>query len=391
MKSVKIGSFIKIYKGKKVSFVYDYPKIGSNRYIQIEDLRNNNNLKYTDSSEGVFVDTNDVIIAWDGANAGTIGYSLSGIIGSTLAKLKILEKNVYPPFLGIFLNSKSRYIRDRCTGETILHIRKKILADIQFPILPYEYQKHIVKILDSVDAIRQKRKQAITLLDDYIQSVFLTMFGDPVTNPKGWDVKTIEQFVKKEKYSIKRGPFGGSLKKEIFVNKGYLVYEQYHALNNDFEMERYFIDEVKFDELKAFEVKAGDIIISCSGLYLGKLAIIPKNCKKGIINQALLKITLEQSKMNNIFFVYVFSNKNFRNKFFGNKIGNGMPNFPSINEFKKFNFIYPPIDLQNEFASRVEKMESLKQRMLIQSADLDIEFQALRQKAFKGEFLSISK
>jgi len=261
----------------------------------------------------------------------------------------------------------------------------KVLKKAKFLVPPLEDQKRIVKILETADALRQKRKLAITLLDDYIKSVFLDLFGDPISNPKGWETRTIEYLVKKEKHSIKRGPFGGSLKKEIFVDQGYLVYEQFHALNNDFSMARYFINEEKFQELKAFEVKADDIIISCSGVYLGKLAIVPKNCKKGIINQALLKLTLDQSRMNNIFFVSVFSNKNFSNKYFGNKIGSGIPNFPPISEFKKFKFIFPPLDLQDIYADIVQKTESLKQSMLIQSAELDTQFQSLLQSSFRGE------
>ena len=135
----------------------------------------------------------------------------------------------------------------------------------------------------------------------------------------------------------------------------------------------------------AFEVKEHDIIISCSGVYLGKLAIVPKNCRKGIINQALLKISLDAAKMNNVLFTYIFSNKNFKNKFFGNNIGSGVPNFPAMSEFKKFIFIHPPLKLQNKFADIVEKTESIKQKMLIQSQELETSFQALMQKAFKGE------
>ena len=200
----------------------------------------------------------------------------------------------------------------------------------------------------------------------------------------GWETKTIEQLVKNERYSIKRGPFGGSLKKEVFVEDGYLVYEQFHALNNDFTMARYFINEEKFNELKAFEVKAGDIIISCSGVYLGKLAIVPEGSRKGIINQALLKISLDNTKMNSQLFLYIFSNKNFKNKFFGSNIGSGIPNFPAMPEFKKFSFIYPPIELQNRFALVVEKTKALKQKMLTQSYKLETQFQSLSQRSFSN-------
>lgn len=288
-------------------------------------------------------------------------------------------------FIYYYLFGNIEILENGFKGAGLKHISKGYINNIDIPELSFEDQKRIVKILDKADNLKQKRKEVIKSLDDYLKSVFLDMFGDPVKNEKKWELKTIGQLVKENKHSIKRGPFGGALKKEIFVDDGYLVYEQFHALNNDFTMERYFVDEKKFQELKAFEVEANDIIISCSGIYLGKLAIVPENYKKGIINQALLKITLDNLKMTNLLFINIFTNTNFKNKFFGNKIGSGIPNFPPMQQFKKFTFICPPIELQNKFTGIVKKLEEIKQKMLIQSTELENEFQSLTQKAFKGE------
>ena len=87
-----------------------------------------------------------------------------------------------------------------------------------------------------------------------------------------------------------RGPFGGSLKKSIFKSEGFAVYEQQHAINNQFNSIRYFIDENKFSEMQRFELCPGDLIMSCSGT-MGKVAIVPETIQRGIINQALLKLT----------------------------------------------------------------------------------------------------
>ena len=335
-------------------------------------------------------------------NAGDILISLTGNIGRVakiskndlpavlnqrVGKLIIESKQLLPDYLYHILKSKavtSRLI-EKGKGIAQKNIGSSDIEDVEIPLPPLEDQQRIVRILDKADSLRQKRKQAIELLDDYLKSVFMEMYGDPVKNPKGWDLKTIEHLTMKDKYSLKRGPFGGSLKKECFVESGYLVYEQFHALNNDFTMERYYIDEAKFQELKAFEVKAGDIIISCSGVYLGKLAIVPKNCRKGVINQALMKISLDQTKMNNLLFLYIFTNRSFKKKFFGNKIGSAMPNFPPMTKFKKFEFICPPPSVQNHFATIVDKVGVLKQKMLTQSKELETQFQALLQKAFKEE------
>jgi type I restriction enzyme S subunit len=260
----------------------------------------------------------------------------------------------------------------------------KLLKEKTFQKPPLIKQKQIAKTLDKAKELIELRKESINKLDELSKSIFIDMFGDPVSNPMEWDTSTIEEIVKDEKYAIKRGPFGGSLKKDSFVPEGYLVYEQFHALNNDFSMQRYFINEKKFDELKAFEVKAGDIIISCSGVYLGKLAIVPNNSKKGIINQALLKISLDENKMKKLLFLYIFRNNNFKSRYFGSNIGSGVPNFPSMFEFKKFSFITPPIEIQKVFISRIKKIEQQKTLYQEELKKLQENFDSLLAQSFKA-------
>jgi len=101
----------------------------------------------------------------------------------------------------------------------------------------------------------------------------------------GWPIKTLGDVC-----GFVRGPFGGSLKKSIFVRDGFAVYEQQHAIYNQFEEIRYFIDDAKFEEMRRFELLPNDLIMSCSGT-MGKVAIVPESIRRGIINQALLKLT----------------------------------------------------------------------------------------------------
>ncbi|MDQ8940660.1 restriction endonuclease subunit S [Acinetobacter baumannii] len=212
-------------------------------------------------------------------------------------------------------------------GKTL---NKAKLSEVKIPLPPLAEQRRIASILDQADELRQKRQQVIEKLDQLLQATFIDMFGDPVSNPKGWDKLTIEKMLNNEKYSLKRGPFGGALKKEIFVESGYLVYEQYHALNNDFSFQRYFIDEDKYKELKAFDVKPKDIIVSCSGVNLGKLAEVPEGSPAGIINQALLKISLNQSIILNDVFIDIFMHPSFKKAFYGDFRGAAIPNFPPM-------------------------------------------------------------
>lgn len=278
----------------------------------------------------------------------------------------VCSEKLFNKYLFWFLKGKTEFLNSLGRGATFKEVSKTIVEKIIIPLPPFETQKQIAKTLDTAADLLAMRKQQLAELDNLIKATFYDMFGDPVRNEKGWTLKKLPQLVAKSKNSLKRGPFGGALKKEIFVNEGYLVYEQNHALNNDYSFKRYFIDQKTFNELKDFEVKAGDILISCSGVYLGKLSIVPKDALSGIINQALLKVTLNNNEMNQVFFVYVFSNPTFKNKYITSNRGSGIPNLPPMPVMKNIDFITPPIFLQNQFAEIVAKIE--EQKALVQKA-----------------------
>ncbi|WP_423925775.1 restriction endonuclease subunit S [Candidatus Palauibacter sp.] len=120
---------------------------------------------------------------------------------------------------------------------------------LQVPLPPLDEQKRIAGILDAADALRAKRREALAELDALLQSIFLDMFGDPVTNPKGWESAHLPDLVSKRKHALKRGPFGGALKKKIFVPEGFKVYEQKNVIYDDFDIGSYFIKKSDYERL----------------------------------------------------------------------------------------------------------------------------------------------
>ena len=167
MKFEKLGNIVDIQKGKKPSFVVT-PDENSVRVLQIDDLRNDSNPKYTNEKSGVYAKDDDVLIAWDGANAGTIGFGKSGYIGSTIALLRKKQPGLYSTaFLGIFLQSQYQYLRSKTTGATIPHISRKALDDLQVPVISINDQLQIAHILSKVENLISQRKESIRLLDEF--------------------------------------------------------------------------------------------------------------------------------------------------------------------------------------------------------------------------------
>jgi len=154
-----------------------------------------------------------------------------------------------------------------------------------------------------------------------------------------------------------RGPFGGSLKKEIFVKDGYLVYEQYHAINNDFDFARYFIDSKKYKEMERFKVKAGDLLISCSGT-MGKIAVVPDNFREGIINQALLKLSASDL-INTKYLKSLLESEPIQKKYFRDQSGVAIQNVVSVKILKTIDIPLPPLDVQKEIVGEIEGYQKI--------------------------------
>ena len=131
-----------------------------------------------------------------------------------------------------------------------------------------------------------------------------------------------------------------------------------------------------------FKVSPGDLIISCSGVTLGRIAEIPVYAKAGIINQALLKVSLDQSIMLNTFFVHQFRSERIQDILFGFCRGSGIPNFPSMSEVKSVKFICPPIALQEQFAAFVEQTDKSKLAIQQSLEKLETLKKALMQQYF---------
>ena len=173
-----------------------------------------------------------------------------------------------------------------------------------------------------------------------------------LTAKKSVEIETKWSLVKLNDIAeLRRGPFGGSLKKEIFVKTGYKIYEQQHAIKNNFFIGEYYITEEKYNEMKAFELLPNDLIMSCSGT-IGKLAIFPETAPKGIINQALLRLRPINGYMEVTFLKLIL--EYFNNIFYENSHGTGLKNVASVEVLKQIKIPFPPKDIQQKIVAECE-------------------------------------
>jgi len=270
------------------------------------------------------------------------------------------------------------------TGAAQPQITRTNLAplEITYPIA-IEEQQRIVGILDeafegiaTAKANAEKNLQnARALFESHLQSVF-------IKRGKGWVETALGDLC-----GFVRGPFGGSLKKSIFVSDGYAVYEQQHAIYNQFDDVRYFIDELKFKEMKRFELLPNELIMSCSGT-MGRVAIVPEGIKQGIINQALLKLT-PTAKISGPFLKSWMESEAFQDALKEYSGGAAIQNVASVKILKEIRVPLPSIKEQDSIVEKfdalreeTQRLESIYKQKL---AELEALKKSLLNQAFSGD------
>jgi type I restriction enzyme, S subunit len=326
--------------------------------------------------------TNDILISVRAPVGPTNLCDTLACIGRGLSAIRS-NKLIYYKYLFFYLRSIEKMLSDQGRGSTFSAITQLELKQIIIPIPPIQIQKQIAEILEKADQAKQKRQDTNKLTTQFLQSAFIEMFGDPVNNPKGWYNELISEIVSKDKNSIKAGPFGSSLKKEIYVESGYKIYGQEQVIKDDMSYGDYYITEEKYNELKNYSVNKDDVLISLVGTY-GKMVIVPEIFHPGIINPRLMKITFDQSKIIPLFFKFIFQNKSFQ-KLMKNYSHGGTMDILNIGILKGLKLILPPISLQQKFAELVQKVENMKEKQKKSEQELDNLFNCLMQKAFKGD------
>lgn len=367
MNKIKLGDICSIKKGKKVEQTEQ--SNNSIRYIQIEDLRNNDYIKFCEKKENyVIANPSDIIIAWDGANAGTIGFGLNGAIGSTLAILELNRDDLDTGFIGLLLRGMFTYLRSNCTGATIPHINRRSLEEIRIPLLPLETQKQIAKNLNTVSELLSMRKQQLTELDNLIKSVFYDMFGDPVLNTKGWKIEKVIDICGcmvpgRDKPKSFSGEIPWITIDDLIVNG--ITYKSKSSLG---------LTKYEIDEVKRKRVPTGSVLMSC----VGNLGICSLAGKPLVINQQLHSFQCG-GKVNNFYLMhYLGQRKGFMNK----NASNTTVLYMNKSKCNSIPVMLPPIDLQNQFASIVTKAEAQKSLVKKSIEETQLLFDSLMSQYF---------
>jgi type I restriction enzyme S subunit len=325
---------------------------------------------------------NDVLICVVGATSGKINKGEDCAIGRSVAAIRAKQDMLDINYLYFFLKSFSSRLLEMSQGAAQTVITKDMLYFLQIPLPSLPQQQKIANILDAADALRQNDKALIAKYDELTQALFLDMFGDPVSNPKGWEILKLSQL---SDITSSRRIF-----KDEYVENGipfYRTKEIVELSKNKKISSELFISIERYNEIKSNNdiPIIGDILLSAVGT-IGVMWVVNNNdpfyfkdgnlvwlkmSKSKNINSKYLRMTLE----------YLIEHEK------GNLAQGAAYNALTIDKLKKFDVNIAPIQLQNQFAERVaviEEQKAIAQKSLEKSESL---FNSLLQKAFKGELV----
>lgn len=307
------------------------------------------------------------------------------LLNQRVGKLVIKDlSRVYFPYLKLALNdSKVRSIYKKFAGGGLqINLGKADLLSVEIPLPPLEEQKRIAAILDKADAIRRKRQQAIDLSDQFLRAVFLEMFGDPLTNPKGFHLVSIRDLISEAKYGTS-GKASETVGKYPILRMGNITYEG----GWDFSSLKYI--DLKDEEKSKYLVNKGDLLFNRTNSkeLVGKTAVYEEDSLMAIAGYL---IRVRANERGNNYYISGYLNSN-HGKLTLQSMCKSIVGMANINaqELQDIQILLPPIEIQENFAKVVveTKEKYLKQKQNLEK--LNNLFNSLTQCAFKGELTQV--
>ena len=362
-----------------------------------------------------YLKENDILMAVRSGSKRLVGKSAvvthdfaNYSFGAFMSKIRVIQANSY--FVDYFLNSL--FFREQlgdANTTTINQITQSMINNFVIPFPPLSEQSRIAAkiaqlfaLLRKVESSTQQYAKLQTLLKSKVldlamrgklveqdphdepASVLLERIKTekeqlvkkgkirkskslpPITEdeklfnlPQGWTWVKLNDVLALENGAIRRGPFGSSLKKSFFVPKSedtYKVYEQGNAINHTINYGSYYISSQKYEELQSFSIRPGDIIISGAGT-IGKTYILPSNSPKGVINQALIRVRLNEQLISKEYFLFAFKQKvGLINK---QAKGTAIKNMFSVTHMKNdLVWALPPLAEQKRITKKIQNILS---------------------------------
>ncbi|CQR52696.1 restriction endonuclease subunit S [Paenibacillus riograndensis] len=354
---VKLGDVVTLLNGR----AYKQDELldeGATPVLRVGNFFSNRGWYYSDLQleENKYCDKGDLLYAWSASFGPKIWDGPRAIYHYHIWKI-VLSEHVEKGYMYYLLQQSTKAIMNQGRGIEMIHATKGGMEKMLIPLPPLETQKQIANTLEVAAELLAMRKQQLAELDNLIKSTFYDMFGNPVTNEKGWELKHIGDFS-----MVKIGPFGSLLHVEDYIEDGFPLVNPSHIVGNKIVPDMNLtLSPEKFNELKGYVMEKGDIVVGRRG-EIGRCAVVENEgflCGTGSmfirIENDFLPMVLQR----------IISSDPMRSILEHQSVGVTMKN---LNAGTISNLVVPmiPLLLQTQFANIVTKIE--EQKALVKKA-----------------------
>jgi type I restriction enzyme S subunit len=310
-----------------------------------------------------------VPMEFDGATAST-GFCVLRPRASRLDGRYLYQWVKSPGFVGDMVR--------KATGASYPAVSDRIVWESKLPLPPLPEQRRIAEILDKADALRAKRRAALAQLDTLTQSIFLDIFGDPISNPRGWPTVRFEQLCERVTVGIVVQPAS------YYVSEGVPALRSLNIRPGKIVLDDlvYFSKSDNDTKLAKTKLRAGDVVLVRSG-QPGTAAVVPPELD-GVNAIDILIATPDQQLTNPTFLCEFFNSAGGRDLVLSRQRGQVQKHL-NVGSLNQAILPLPSIDLQCEFAARVAAVERYREAELASSTALDALFASLQHRAFRSE------
>ena len=287
---------------------------------------------------------------------------------------------VHAKFLYHWLRTNRAYLESLGNGATFKEVSKAVVSRIEVPLPPLPEQRRIAEVLDRAEALRAKRRAALAQLDTLTQSIFLDLFGDPVTNPKGWKVEKLGNFA--ERITKGESPKWQGFE---YQDDGALFVTSENVRLGAIDLSAPKFVPLEFNsKLSRSELRPGDLLVNLVGASIGRSCIFPGYNRPANINQAVAVVTIDKSRLDHVFLSGLLVSERGQQLLLNNRVEGARANI-SLTDLRELPVPVPPVPLQHQFARRIAAVDKLKSAHRASLAKLDALFASLQHRAFRGE------
>lgn len=288
------------------------------------------------------------IARWKGGNA---------LLNQRVCKITA-RKNVDEEYLRFALTKALKEIENRTSFVTVKHLSAKELNRLEIDIPDYRVQISISGTLTKIENIIFTRQQQLQKLDELVKARFVELFGDLANPDCQWDSTRLAEACTCSD-DIKCGPFGTQLSKDEYTESGVAVWE-IPQINNAFQSKpTHFLTPEKATQLGAYSIISGDIAMSRKG-NVGKCALFPENFADGIIHSDVLRIRVDQKRVNPIFMLCQLHFSTAVTHQIELVSSGAIMAGVNVTKLKQIYVHIPPKDLQEQFAAFIEQVNKSK-------------------------------